>query len=223
LLKEGMTMNPDPYGGPLNGQQSRQQLCKAIFDAIRCSHLIETGTLTGSTTVFFASNCPTAAITTIESHPQNFRYAQQRLASVPKVTVLFGDSPLSLLTLAEEGEKELTFFYLDAHWHGDCPLRAELALILSRWRSAVILIDDFEVPDDPGYRFDCHAPGKPINLSYIEDLLDGTTGVFFPSVPSQMETGHRRGAVVLGVGKDVSRTLAAMPQLRPYRLPAELS
>jgi hypothetical protein len=44
------------------------------------------------------------------------------------------------------------FFYLDAHWNEDLPLAEEIDLIFSRSPCAVVMIDDFEVPGDPGFR-----------------------------------------------------------------------
>ncbi len=64
------------------------------------------------------------------------------------------------------------FIYLDAHWEDDLPLAEELRIIAGAWRSAVVMIDDFQVSDDDGYGFDDFGPGKALTQSYLpkEDL-----------------------------------------------------
>ena len=69
-----------------------------------------------------------------------------------------------------------TLFYLDAHWHEYLPLRDELEIALGQFANAVVLIDDFQVPDDPGYGFDDYGPGKTLNLEYLAHGEDAATG-----------------------------------------------
>ena len=63
------------------------------------------------------------------------------------------------------------FFYLDAHWNDDLPLADEIDIIFSRCPWAVVMIDDFEVPSDPGYQFDDYGPGKALVLGYIRPAV----------------------------------------------------
>lgn len=89
------------------------------------------------------------------------------------------------------------FFYLDAHWGEDLPLRDELEIIFSKWKRPIVMVDDFQVPNSD-YGFDDYGPGKALNLSYIEPVVsDHKISVFFPAVNSSEETGARRGSVVL--------------------------
>jgi hypothetical protein len=110
--------------------------------------------------------------------------------------VELGDSRTFLRDLAskEELRGQRTLFYLDAHWGRDLPLRAELAIIVEAWPNAVIVIDDFEVPDDPGYGFDAYD-GRRISVDSLPRLPGWA--LLFPAVRSEEETGARRGCAVL--------------------------
>src|SRR5258705_166432 len=90
------------------------------------------------------------------------------------------------------------FFYLDAHWDADAPVREELRIIAGHRPDVVMMIDDFCVPDDAGYGFDAqYGPGKRLTM---EDTglreLKGME-IFWPAARSSEETGERRGCVVL--------------------------
>jgi hypothetical protein len=107
--------------------------------------------------------------------------------------------------------------YLDAHRDANLPLRGELRVIFERMPRAVVLIDDFAIPDDPGYGFGDYGPGAVVNLAYLaaSNLPTGTR-LFFPAVPSSEESGHRRGAALLTADPDLADLLAAIPRLRPW-------
>jgi predicted O-methyltransferase YrrM len=143
------------WSGPFNGQNARQQIIRDLVFSVRIEQFVETGTFRGTTTEFLA-NLLGAPVFTVESQPRYFFVAKQRLAQYPWVTVELGDSRSFLRGLAskEELRGRRTLFYLDAHWERDLPLRDELAIIVQVWPNAVVVIDDFEVPDDPGYAFD---------------------------------------------------------------------
>jgi hypothetical protein len=88
------------------------------------------------------------------------------------------------------------FFYLDAHRLGNVPLREELDLIGRTWHQPLVMIDDVEVPGDPGYGFNDYGPG----LRFTTDLFSAATHDyrhFYPVRSSREETGHRRGCILL--------------------------
>src|SRR5262249_13055811 len=90
------------------------------------------------------------------------------------------------------------FFYLDAHWEDALPLRAELEVILATWSDAIVMIDDFQVEGDAQYGFDDYGDNKQLSLSYIKEIIDKfKPTLFFPSVSGRMESGARRGSIVL--------------------------
>ena len=60
------------------------------------------------------------------------------------------------------------------------------------------MIDDFQVPDDAGYAYDDYEVGKTLTTEYIAPLVSQfQLAEFYPRTPSTMETGLRRGCVVI--------------------------
>jgi hypothetical protein len=89
-------------------------------------------------------------------------------------------------------------FYLDAHWHQDLPLEDEIDAISRSVNDFAILVDDFAVPGDPGYTYDNYGAGKSLDLAtFGHSFQRNKLSVFFPSLPSTLESGERRGCVVL--------------------------
>jgi hypothetical protein len=207
----------DPWGGAMNGQTARLAIVRALIHSVRPVRIIETGTYRGTTTEWFAGfGIP---VLTIETDARPFHFASRRLRHFPHVRVVHGSSVASLGAIPREGDP--VFCYLDAHHEANLPLRGELHAIFDRMPRAVVLIDDFAIPDDPGYGFGDYGPGAAVNMQYLErsDLPDGTR-LFFPRVPSLEETGHRRGAALLTADPQLADVLAATPLLRPWPLVA---
>src|SRR3954469_18154950 len=152
----------DTRWGPLNGQRGRHQIIMDLLGALPFAAIVETGTYLGNTTDYFAQ-IPNLPILSVEAVPRWFHYARLRLRRFRNVTVSLGDSRQFLRTLAADRDfpKESVFFYLDAHWFEDVPLADEIGIIARGWAKAVIVIDDFEVPGDPGYGFAASGPGPP--------------------------------------------------------------
>jgi len=94
------------------------------------------------------------------------------------------------------------FAYLDAHWEADLPLAEELEIVFGWDSDAIVMIDDFQVPDDPGYGYDDYGPGKALT----PDLVDPACRAFgleqlYPVLASANETGVKRGCVILLASK----------------------
>jgi hypothetical protein len=76
------------------------------------------------------------------------------------------------------------------------------------------MIDDFQVPSDPGYGYDDYGPEKALVSSYIQPaVLAHELGAFHPCTPSAAETGGRRGCVVLAKDAYLGPVLARIPLL----------
>lgn len=200
------------WGGPMNGQVGRQRVVRQLAASFRPEVVIETGTFRGATTSFLhaVTGAPTY---TVEATPRYFEFARRRFAAVPEISVERGDSRTVLRRLAQDAalSSKRAFIYLDAHWEEDLPLAEEIEIIREGWRRSVVMIDDFAVPDDPGYRYDDYGPGKVLNTDYLP-TLDGWT-LLFPSIRSSDETGARRGCVVL-VPDHMAADVAALCDLR---------
>lgn len=209
-----------PAAEGFNGQRRRQEIFLSIVRALPPAAIVETGTFRGCTTEFMAGHvsCP---IYTVEQHPRYFGYARARLRPRRHVHGFWMDS---LDFFAAKAERRLApdariFFYLDAHWESFLPLRAELEHIFARYPKAVVMIDDFKVPDDAGYRFDAYGPEQTIDLDYVRASKLPALNAYFPAAPSGDETGFKRGACVLARADDAAavRALGADPLLRPWR------
>jgi hypothetical protein len=114
-------------------------------------------------------------------------------------------------------QKEDVFFYLDAHWGKDLPLRDELEIIFKKWKNPIVMVDDFEVPGTD-YGFDDYGPDKSLSLSYIEPIvLSHELCVLFPSITSVEESGAKRGCVILCREDSYKRMASGITTLVRYK------
>jgi hypothetical protein len=206
----------NPWGGPFNDQKARQDMFLSIVATIKPVAIVETGTYRGVSTEFMAKTG--LPVHTIEGALRPFGFAWRRLRRIPNVRMMFSDSRRGLVKLAKGPLKdELSqplFFYLDAHWNDDLPLADELEIIFSRCSDAVVMIDDFRVPDDEGYNYDDYGPGKVLSPDYIRPYVEKFGLVeLYPSTPSSKESGNwRRGCAVLA--SPARAALSNLPLLR---------
>lgn len=218
--------------GPFNGQTARQALFVDIISKTRPHAIVETGTFLGATTGLMSlTGLP---VFTIELHPRNYGFARARFWRRRNVRLLRGDSRTGLLSLFDGALHPLSgstvFFYLDAHWNDDLPLAEEIDVVFSRCPSAVVMIDDFEVPSDAGYGFDNYGPGKALVSSYIRPAISAhQLRAFYPSTPSVADYPStpmaaaglavpdklRRGCVVLAKEACHGSVLTSISLLRP--------
>lgn len=203
-----------------NGQRTRKQIFRDILSALNIERVVETGMWIGDTTGFMAevSGLP---VYTAEVNRRFYSVAKMRLAQFPDIHFELADSRTFLKTLAQSDVVErCTFFYLDAHWYKDLPLYDEIDIIATRWRRFAVMVDDFRVAGDDGYKYDNYGKGKVLALESITELLRRhSLAPFFPSVPSCQETGARRGCVVIvRKGEDSSRLtdLASLTQAQGF-------
>jgi hypothetical protein len=208
----------EAWGGAFNGQEFRRSIFLELVEKFDFSSIFETGTFRGTTTEFMASRSR-AIVYTVEANPRNYGFCQARFRHNSQVRLSRGDSRSFLraqLTTAQSGDKP-AFCYLDAHWYADLPLLDECRIILASAVPTVIMIDDFEVKDDPGYAFDDYGDGKRLALEYLEPLAQHEVSVFFPNCPSERETGARRGCVVLCGAPRIEQVLHTVRTLKEFR------
>lgn len=200
------------FGGPLNAQPARQALVEALLRAVPFAQVVETGTFRGSSTAFIAQRFA-GPVTTVEVVPRFHHYARWRLRDVPSVTLVLDDSVEALRRLGRERPEGPLFAYLDAHWEEHLPLREEVEQIILGWRDWVAVLDDFQVPDDPGYGYDRYDRGQELTLPYLRAWeWPGVVG-FWPATPSAEEGGSRKGCLVLA-SASMAPALRALPLLR---------
>ena len=187
----------DSWGGPFNGQRGRQAMLRDLVGLCGFTEIVETGTFRGVTTQFL-SDISGSPVHSCELFARYFRFSSVRLAS-RDIELENMDSRAFLLQLASRLDSVTgpVLFYLDAHWREDLPLAEELRIIAPRWPKSVVLVDDFQVADDPGYVYDDYGPGKVLNESLIPVECLDEWAVAYPSLPSRDETGFRTGCCVL--------------------------
>ena len=188
------------WGGPFNGQAGR----KAVFDAIvglqKPNLIVESGTYLGTTTEALAA--AKVPVVTFENDRRNYGFARARLRNFANVELRLCDSRLGMKKLLQRKESFPgdggLFAYLDAHWGADLPLAEELEIVFGWDSDAIVMIDDFQVPGDPGYRYDDYGPGKALTPDLVERACR-TFGLeqLYPVLASASETGAKRGCVVL--------------------------
>lgn len=200
------------WGGPLNGQSHRQRIVRELYQKIAFTETLETGSFRGHSTTFFAA-VSGRPVRSVESNQRFLEYARRNCAAYREIECYGGDSRPFVREMIGKAVGPV-FCYLDAHWYKDLPLADEVATVIKSGVSAVVMIDDFQVPRDPGYLFDDYGPGARLTAELLESApLDGW-GWFYPSCPSADETGLRRGCVVL-CSSDLMRPLSELASLRP--------
>ena len=109
------------------------------------------------------------------------------------ITLIYGDSRVGCVTLRNDVGRRTLFFYLDAHWNDDLPLAEEIEIVFSRCPLAAIMIDDFQVPLDPGYGYDDYGAGRALIPSYIASpITTYNLQAFYPATPSAEESSLHR-------------------------------
>lgn len=197
---------------PFNGQERRIEIVREIAETFGIQRVVETGTFRGSSTGLMLGMFG-KPVASVEADPRFHAYAQRQIGHLDKVDLTLGDSRSFLRDLAARQDWTTwpTFFYLDAHWEHDLPLADELEIIAAAWPRAVVMVDDFEVPDDPGYGFDDYGGERALTAAYLPHAV-ADWGLFYPAAASSEETGSRRGCCVL-----VSPAFADGPDLKSLR------
>jgi hypothetical protein len=185
----------DVWGGAFNGQCFRQLIVTELLSRCEFSAIVETGTFRGTTTLFFVKNT-FLPVFTVEFDATSFAFARHRLRKHSRVVIQRDDSRSFLKHLPIAADASV-FFYLDAHWNADLPLEEEVNYIAAAYEKFVLMIDDFEVPGDPGYAFDDYGRGKQLSLRDFPFHKNARLECYFPRCPSQLESGAKRGCVVL--------------------------
>jgi hypothetical protein len=203
----------DCWGGPFNGQCFRQLIFLDLLEACCFDAFVETGTYRGSTTLFLSQNSGGAPVYSSEVKQKFFEIARRRLRALPKVNLWNLDSRAFLSAIALN-RKTKTFFYFDAHWLDDLPLADEAEFVIRNFNTFVIMIDDFQVTDDPGYAFDDYGPGKRLSLRDFPFHSDTRVCSYFPARHSSRESGNRRGCIVLA-SRDLQETVESLDCIRP--------
>lgn len=149
----------------------------------KVSSFVETGTFRADTLLWFASKYPEMPCYSVESNGTFYRFALGRAFRYNNVSIIHGDSRQFLETLDGLGTP---LFWLDAHWKSDWPLLEELRIIQKRHCPSIVLIDDFQIADNPGFGFDSYN-GRALNLDYIEHSFYNSHEIRLPTYEPQKD------------------------------------
>lgn len=213
------TQHSDQCEVGMHAQQGRRAVVKELFQKFGLRQAVETGTFIGNTTNYLAR---TFAVPVFSSEliARYHHTARRMLRQVPGIHLHLKDCRSFLRELAAQPEitSTPTFFYLDAHWYDDLPLADELDIIAGSWKDYVVLVDDFEVPGDPGYAFDDYGPGKALVIEYLFPLMQKyELRAYFPTTRAAEESGGRPGYVVVAP-KACAAVIGEMPLLKEHTL-----
>lgn len=207
------------WGGPFNGQEFRRQIFLELIQHVSFSAIVETGTYLGTTSEYLheSSRLP---VYTVEQNDRYFGFAKTRFRSNGGIAVAHEDSRTFLQRIVADPKyrQQQLFFYLDAHWGKDLPLKEELAIIFEALPGSVAMVDDFKVPGDDGYGYDSYGEDRVLDLEYLASIRSQLNlAVFFPSRKSGDETGMKRGCVVLARDPDAGAKLRKMTTIAEHR------
>lgn len=148
----------------------------ALIDELaeHTSSFVETGTNVGSTARYVGARWPRLPVHSCEPDGDAFRAAREATRALPNV-VLYNLDAQRFLEQLYGSEPRLSeqpvLFWLDAHGYGfEWPLRFEVSFITGRQTSGALLIDDFEVPGQPQFKFAAYD-GQVCNWEYIRASL----------------------------------------------------
>jgi hypothetical protein len=201
----------------LNGQKYRKQIITEILANNKFDVIVETGTEYGLTTKFFSQFSD--KIISIEKSIPIYTIAKKNLANQKNIKLVHNDSKDLDKILVKNGinlnTQNKIFFYLDAHSDDDYPLVDEIKYIFQNYKSFILLIDDFQVPNDNGYGYDSYL-GKKLNINFIKKLFTNKEHIFFPNIPSIKETGRLRGYVIITNDEEFKKFLIKIDELDYY-------
>jgi len=207
----------NPWGAHFNNQKIRTQIFDKIVDTVKVDLIVETGTFRGTTTNYMSQKviCP---IYSVELSMRYYTFSKLRFKDKSNIKIYNNDSRafLRYLSSIEEWKNKVIFFYLDAHWNADLPLDEELNIIFSTWKNVIIMIDDFKVENDEGYKYDQYQDVS-LDISYLRSVYKYNLNYYFP-INSSEETGAKRGSIVITNNNQIAENLNKNEYLMKYSL-----
>lgn len=175
--------------GPFNNQNLRKKLIQELLVDFKPDFILETGTFLGDSTEFFGKY---SKVVSIEKSKLFYYLSKSRFYKDDHIEIVYGESSVELKKFENFNKK--TFFYLDAHWGEDMPLKIEIEQITNNYSDYIICIDDFAVPKNSSWGFDSYD-GVNLDIKLLQNL--NAVKIYFPDYSSDLETGGKRGTVFL--------------------------
>jgi hypothetical protein len=80
------------------------------------------------------------------------------------------------------------------------------------------MIDDFQIPGDSGYGYDDYGPDHSLTMDYLSQLTLYPKWYFFPVIHSSLETGKKRGCIVITNSNSIKDHLSKLDTLRIHEI-----
>ena len=175
------------------------------FLLLKSNYFIETGTRRGVTLKYVADGYTHLKLFSCEPNEEFFNEAKEALTGFDNCKIYnersqdFLPKVLDMLDLKDN----LGLFFLDAHGKGfEWPLRQEIQEITNKVKKAIILIDDFKVPNNPQFNYDVYD-GQECSMSFIKNSLNSQRKyeVIYPNYKIFTSNYHQyRGYVIILMG-----------------------
>ena len=204
---------------PMNGQRNRLRTSILLLEILKPEFVIESGSYLGTTTQYLAG-VSSKQTYSIEINKEFAAVASERLKSdieQKRVKIVDGNSAQQMPIILREINPRTSriFAYLDAHWLEQIPLFEELQALLDWGGDFIAVIDDFFIPDDPGYGYDQYENHR-VDISHVPS--SEKISVWVPSESSDTESGARRGTgyvVSSNLTKQIKKDSINL-QIKPY-------
>jgi len=159
---------------PSIGFHGDQYLLNLVnFLLLDSEYFIETGTRRGVTLKYVADGYKNLKLFSCEPNKEFFAIAEAKLKGYNNCKIFNEKSQNFIPKILDTYDlnENLSFFFLDAHGKGfEWPLRQEIEQITHRLKKAIILIDDFKVPNNPQFTYDAYDD-QECKMSFIKDKL----------------------------------------------------
>ena len=209
-------MNKSCFFG-FNGQSKRQEIFGELLAKSNFELIVETGTNIGETSAYMAE---TSGLTvfTCDIDSGRLNKAKDRFSKANFGIKFYElDSRALLKEVAQSMSNKRVFFYLDAHGRRDLPLIGEMETIINTWKNFIICIDDFEIPNDNGYKYDGFSEG-PIGVKLISPVLEKhNLLLFFPTIKSNEENGCKCGSAWVASKGEMEGILQSLSYLYVFQ------
>lgn len=191
---------------PLLGFHGDQYLLNLVnFLLLESKYFIETGTRRGVTLKYVADAYKNLKLFSCEPNKEFFSIAEVKLKGYNKCKIYNEPSQSFIPEILEihELNENLSFFFLDAHGKGfEWPLKQEIEQITNRLSKAIILIDDFKVPNNPQFVYDKYGD-QECGMSFIRGKLNTSRNYEFIYPKYKIKTSnyhHFPGYIIIVMG-----------------------
>lgn len=190
----------------------------------QAQYFLETGANVGTTLGYVGKNYPHLTLYSCEPDAKAYATAKNHVSSLPNVHLYNELSPEFLYDRHIEQPQLATsrnFYWLDAHSYGyKWPLRDEIRFITQENASAVIAIDDSQIPGRPEFKY-MEDGGQICNMDYITEALAAGKQyqLVYPTYKEHTSSHHPLVGVIFVVFGDGFSLPASLPhfQIDPLR------